>query len=114
MPAQSGGRLQPLLLHLRKVVMPLTILMLHVPHEQFPVGETGGQLLRRRNHSSTVVAHIDNQGVASEHITQDVIEVARPEIVGERAAVDISDIVVEHFIAQPVRYQVVGAEVMAL
>ena len=63
--------------------------MLHVTHQPFLVSEVGRQFFRTGQHASAVVTNIDNQGVASQKVSQDICDTAVAKLVLERGASSI-------------------------
>ena len=89
-------------------------LMSHIAHEYLFVSKAGSTLLCRRNHSSAVVAHIDDECPARCEVNEYLVEIAVAGFRLEGTDIHIAHVVVEGTIAQGARNLVVGAEIASL
>ena len=89
-------------------------LMLDIAHGNLLVGEACGKLLRHRDESAAIVAHIDDEGVARGEIEHHVVEIAVADGILETLAAYVADIVVELPVFQTACDAIVRAEIAAL
>ena len=114
LPPHAFGGLQSLLLEGGEGIVGGSGLVPLIANEDFFVSEPAGQLLGGGELSASVVADIDDEGVAGSQEGEHVVKVSGSDAALERAAIDVSDVVVEDAIAQGTGYLVVGLEIVAL
>lgn len=75
--------------------------MLYESGQNFAIGKSGGNAGRIGQVTSSVVAYVDNQSVASCQIDKDFIQIAIADPGTETFVADISDIIIEYTSSPP-------------
>ena len=112
-PAEIGRGFEIAGFASREVIVARSRLVLIITYEGLLLTEAGGELLGIGEHATAVVADVDDEAAAEQHVGDDLVEVSLTNAVVETLVSDVADVVVEDFVVEARGNLIVGAHVAA-